>query len=98
MIDAVFEEHLEHAVGFVLLHPAERCCSKKNPSTLMSRFSKWTCLNHDITSPNFSVRLILPRTAKHRDANKPPLVALINPDHSSGTCVSSIVHEGIMGA
>src|SRR5271167_263908 len=54
MIDAVFEEHLEHAVGFVLLHPAERSGSKKNPSTLMPRFSKWTCLNHDITSPDFS--------------------------------------------
>jgi hypothetical protein len=53
MIDAVFEEHLEHAVGSVLLHPAECSGSKKNPSTLMPRFPKWTCLNHDITSPNF---------------------------------------------
>src|SRR5271168_298506 len=53
MIDAVFEEHLEHAVGFVLLHPAERCGSEKNPSTLMPRFPEWTCFDHDITSPYF---------------------------------------------
>src|SRR5271154_1887801 len=68
MIDAVFEEHLEHAVGFVLLHPTESSGSKKNPSTLMPRFPKWTCLNHDITSPDFSTRFILPRTARNDDA------------------------------
>ena len=53
MIDAVFEQHLEHAVRLVLLHPTERGRSKNNPRTLMPGFPKRTRLDHDVTSPKF---------------------------------------------
>src|SRR5579862_3742708 len=53
MIDAVFEQHLEHAVSLVLLHPAERGGAEKNSCALMSRLPKWTRFNHDVTSAKF---------------------------------------------
>src|SRR5271170_6856615 len=47
MIDAVFEQHLEHAIGLVLLHPAERGGAEDNARTLMTGFSEWARLDHD---------------------------------------------------
>src|SRR5580704_1930177 len=53
MIDAIFEQHLEHAVRLVLLHPTESGGSENNASTLMPGFSKRTRLDQDVTSPEF---------------------------------------------
>src|ERR1700722_465366 len=48
MIDAVFEQHLEHAVSLFLLHPAERGGAENNPRTLMPGFSEWIGVDHDV--------------------------------------------------
>ena len=71
MIDAVFEQHFEHAVGLVLLHPAERGGAENNARTLMPGFSERTRLDHDATSPKFHL-------SDHPTANR----ADCNPDES----------------
>jgi hypothetical protein len=53
MIDAVFEQHFEHAVSLVLFHPAQRGRSENDPRALMPGFPEWTSLDHDVTSLKF---------------------------------------------
>ena len=50
MVDAVFQQHLEHLVCFLLLHTAERGGAKNHSRALMTGFSKRTCSDHLLTS------------------------------------------------